>query len=387
MNSALVVHIYHNPTGARLFAAPMVQRLNQEGVRSELWCDGGTCTWFGTKAVTASEVPTRHLPCDLSLNPIRCLIRLIRLIVWFELTRPTVVHAHLLRSALLPLLAAWIVGIPKRVYHNHGLSHFGYRGATRWLLRVLERGNRAAATNLLLVSRSNLASALADGLGQNGTVLAYGSAVGVDIRRFSEPHVGPVVRQAGRSRLGIPAHVMVFGYAGRAVAHKGLDVLAQAWEHSHLAERGAVILLAGVRETELQALTGSIPIGMRCLGPLDEMPGFYAMCDCMVLSSHYEGFGYALLEGAAAGLPGIGSYVSGIRCAIVDGVTGLLVPPDDPTVLAAAMIRLADDPVLRVKLGNAARARVHASFSQELVLAALVTYYRDELRMVAGDTP
>ena len=388
MKSLTAVHIYHNPTGARFFAAPMVERLIASGFPAELWCDGSQCSWFGAQPGATEGSAVRHLPSDLSVNPLRSCMRLLRLICWLQKSRPQVVHAHLLRGSLLPLLAAWIVRVPRRVYHNHGLSHLGYRGPLRWALRCLERLNRAAATHLLLVSGSNRDSAAEDGLGEGGTVLADGSAVGIDATRFDESHCGPAQKRARRESYGISPQTVVLGYAGRAAVHKGLDTLVEAWERSSLAaNKGAMTLLAGVRDHELRALAGRVPPGMLCLGPLNDMPGFYAMCDLIVLPSRYEGFGYALLEGAAAGLPGIGSDVSGIRTAIVDGETGLLVPPLDPSALAETMTRLVNDPALRSRLGNAARLRATTLFTQERVLDALVSFYRDELRVDGGDTP
>lgn len=357
----------------------MVQRLNEAGIACELWCSGDACSWFGALDSGANSLPTRHLPTELSPNPFRSLVRMVRLLTWLAHARPQVVHAHLFRSALLPLIAAWLVGVPVRVYHNHGLSHLGYRGILGWALRILERLNRTAATHVLMVSTSNLGSAQASGLMGHMTVLAHGSAVGLDPARFDEHHCGPELRQAMRARLNIGKDALVVGFGGRAAAHKGLDVLMTAWSQSRLAETGAVVCLAGVRAEELKRLAGSIPIGVHCLGPLPDMAPFYALCDMIVLPSRYEGFSYTLLEGAAAGLPCIGSDVSGIRCGIENNITGLLVPHGDTAALARSLLCLAGDAEMRQRFGQAGRNRVRERFTRKQVLNALVDYYRDVL--------
>jgi glycosyltransferase involved in cell wall biosynthesis len=108
------------------------------------------------------------------------------------------------------------------------------------------------------------------------------------------------------------------------------------------------------------------------------MPAFYAAADAVALLSDHEGFPYALLEGSAASLPLLGSDIPGVRDALVDGETGLLVPRG-PAVAAVAMRKLADDAGLRTALGGAGRRRVERLFDRRRVLGALVDWYRDEL--------
>jgi glycosyltransferase involved in cell wall biosynthesis len=100
-----------------------------------------------------------------------------------------------------------------------------------------------------------------------------------------------------------------------------------------------------------------------------------------LLCSHQEGFSNAVLESMAAGLPAIVTDVGGNAEAVVDGETGLVVPPHAPARLAEAIVRLANDPALCAELGAAARQRVakHFSFKQ------CVSHYDGLYRMLATD--
>ncbi len=94
--------------------------------------------------------------------------------------------------------------------------------------------------------------------------------------------------------------------------------------------------------------------------PDDELPALYERADIFAMTSlnvgrSVEGFGLVYLEAAAHGLPVIAHQVGGVAEAVADGVTGFLVPPDDPTRLAAAFAQLAGDSSLRARLGAAGR--------------------------------
>ncbi len=116
-------------------------------------------------------------------------------------------------------------------------------------------------------------------------------------------------------------------------------------------------------ELELRTAAAQCPdLPVRFFGniPDDELSALYERADIFAMTSVHvdnsiEGFGLVYLEAAAHGLPVVAHSVGGVPEAVVDGVTGLLVPPDRPIQLAAAFQRLIDDPALRRRLGNAGR--------------------------------
>lgn len=116
-------------------------------------------------------------------------------------------------------------------------------------------------------------------------------------------------------------------------------------------------------EEELRALAAANPdLVVRFFGniPDDELSDLYERADIFAMTSinlehSVEGFGLVYLEAAAHGLPVVAHEVGGVSEAVVDGVTGLLVPPDRPLQLAAAFEKLIHDPALRRRLGSAGR--------------------------------
>src|SRR5260221_14071446 len=93
--------------------------------------------------------------------------------------------------------------------------------------------------------------------------------------------------------------------------------------------------------------------------------------------SLWEGLALVSLEAMAAGLPVVATRVSAVPEAVVDGETGLLVPPRDPSSLAGALRRLAEDPALRERLGRAGRARVRERFGLERMIEETLAVYRE----------
>jgi glycosyltransferase involved in cell wall biosynthesis len=109
--------------------------------------------------------------------------------------------------------------------------------------------------------------------------------------------------------------------------------------------------------------------------------------DVFVLPSRHEGMPLALLEAMDAGLPVVATRVPGCTEVVVDGVTGLLVPPGNPPALAAAIARLLADPALRRRMGRAGRLRYLESFTSACMAARTAAVYERELARAASTVP
>ncbi len=161
-----------------------------------------------------------------------------------------------------------------------------------------------------------------------------------------------------------PPHVL---YAGRLSAEKGVLELVQA-------ARDLPLVVAGDGP-----LRDRVP-GALGFVPHDRLLGLYERAAVVVCPSRREGFGVACAEAMAAGRPVVASAVGGLRDLVVDGETGLLVPPGDPVALRAALARLLGDAGLRERLGRAARERARTELSWERSTRLTLSAYEDALR-------
>jgi glycosyltransferase involved in cell wall biosynthesis len=154
----------------------------------------------------------------------------------------------------------------------------------------------------------------------------------------------------------------------RLDAQKGLGFLLEAIASIP----DARLLLAGDGEERAALHERAVRLGVSeriaFLGHRTDVPELLARCDLLVLPSLYEGFPLVVLEAMAAGRPVVATAVGGTPEAVVDGVTGHLVPPGDVTALANAIRSVLSDPVRREAMGSAGRERVTRLFSVETMV-------------------
>src|SRR6185436_5666100 len=114
-------------------------------------------------------------------------------------------------------------------------------------------------------------------------------------------------------------------------------------------------------------------------GLRSDVPTLLASVNVSVMPSHNEALSNVLLESMAAGAPVVATRVGGTPEALADGVTGLLVPPADPSALAASITRLLDNAELATRLGQAARSLIAERFSVERMVRSTEQLYDDLL--------
>ena len=244
----------------------------------------------------------------------------------------------------------WLVPVA-RTLHLPLLSHLhiGYLRRSRYALLLHQ------ADLIVGVSRQVLDDPVRDGIPPSRTHVIYN---GIDFARLDA--TGPTLR----TTLGIPPGAPIIGTAGSLIPRKGHGTLLRAIAQLN----GPVHLLIagdGPDRGTLQQLATTLGLAARVhfLGQQDAMAPFYRACDLFALASRAESFGLVLAEAGYMGRPAVATRVGGIPEVVEDGETGLLVPPDDATALAAALSQLLQDNEGRARMGDAARARVIQRFS------------------------
>jgi glycosyltransferase involved in cell wall biosynthesis len=341
----------------------LAPRVAEEGVDVHVLCaSDDVAESFHALGVSAETVPVAH---KLDVRGAAAF--------WPRLRGADVVHTHDRRAGLFGRLAGRARG--SQIVHTlHGLpeeiaARVGRedapdppgvtRGRIEWLLHGY-LGIENALTRLgHLVSPSQ---ALAD------FVLARGFPARL-------LHVIPY----GVSRDLVPGHVrngqgpLAVGVAANLEYWKGVDVLIEAVRLASEPLR-LEIYGAGSLRGELERQAREAGVDAHLHGWVAEP---LAAIDVLAQPSRADNLPLAVLEAMAAGLPVVGTRVGGIPELVVDGETGLLVPPEDPSALAAALDSLARDRSRLAELGRRGRERVEAHFSAEEVGRRTVALYRE----------
>jgi len=300
------------------------------------------------------------------LGKLRYLLRIPRVRRLVRDLRPDLLHAlHLTSYGFLAVLCdvrPTVVSVwGTDVLEAPRLSPFHYL-ITRYALR---RADHITATGLRLAE----AAARYAPTGKPVTVVPYG----VDLREFRPRH-----------REERPE--VVVGAVARLSKEKGLHYLLEAFAAvaGHHPQARLVLAGEGPERKRLERLAARLSLGerVRFLGevPHEQVPEVLQGLDVFAMPSTYEGFGVAALEAEAMEVPAVASRIHGIPDVVVDGETGLLVPPRDRQALAAAMERLVTDGDLRRRLGQAGRALVAEHYSWEENTAQMEALYEAALK-------
>jgi rhamnosyl/mannosyltransferase len=244
------------------------------------------------------------------------------------------------------------------------------------LTRTLERADRILATSEPYVRSSRFLSRFA---GKTEVV-----PLGIAHERFARVDAAGV--SALKRRLA-PGGETILLSVGRLRYYKGLDVALRAFALLPDLRARLVLIGSGPMEAELRALASTLSLGDRVLFageiPDTELPQWFQAADAYVSSASHrsEAFGISIVEAMAAARPVITTELgTGTSFVNQHGVTGLVVPANDPAALAGAMRTLVTDPPLRERYGSAARDRVAREFTLSVMTDRVLDVYERVLR-------
>ena len=305
--------------------------------------------------------------------------QLLRLSSFLRREKFDVVHTHDLWSNLLGVPAARLAGVRVIVSSRRDLAHLDwYLGRRRVWLRRIQNLSGAVVANATSIRDSLISD---DGFAVDKVRVIHN---GVDIEKFS----------AGRDGRG---HMFPGASDGKLIVLVGnmhTDVKGHPWL---IASAPAVVrefpsarfVIVGDGEQrpsfEQQVAELGLERNFLFLGRRADIPEILACCDIAVLPSRAEGLPNAVLEYMAAGLPTVVSRVGGNAELIEDGVTGLLVPPEDSAALSAALLKLLHDPGLARRIAQSGHEFTVRNFSFERLVHEVDALYTELLRRAGGN--
>ncbi|HYW53834.1 MAG TPA: glycosyltransferase [Dongiaceae bacterium] len=317
----------------------------------------------------------RPIPKDAIYPHVKTFAR--RLRTAWATERPDVVHSHFWMSGLAALAAAKPFGIPvAHTFHALGLEKRKFQGSAdtspdarlaeeRRIVLEADRVIATASAEIFMLLR----------MGANPRTLRV-VPCGVDLERFTPSG-------SRERRRGNRMHVVTLS---RLVPRKGIATVIEALAHVPDAE----LTIAGGGESadlqvdpeaqRLSALAHALGVADRVYlrGRVErcDVPKLLRSADVVACTPWYEPFGIVPLEAMACGVPVVVSSVGGLVDTVVDGLTGIHVPPNEPRLLARALQALAENPGHRALLGRLGTERVRARYSWSRIAAETLDVYR-----------
>jgi glycosyltransferase involved in cell wall biosynthesis len=277
------------------------------------------------------------------------------------------IHAHLPTMGIVARIAS---PVPV-VYTEHNMAD-SYRPLTRSLNRMTYARNAAATA----VSGA-VAGSVAGWPGEPALVIPNGVAV----------HVDPDGVAAARQELRLSGSEPLVAHVGNIRPGKGHDVLIEAVARLH--ERLPSVMFVSIggekypgdlERVRSRAIEAGLENVLRFLGRRPDALNFVAAADLFVNPSSVEGLPVAILEAMDLGRPVVAAAAGGVPGIVKDGVTGILVEPNEPEALAGGIEKLINDPYLAERLGLAAQDMVEKEYGLEPMVRATEDVYRAVLR-------
>ncbi len=318
-----------------------------------------------------------------SISPWQDLCALIRLFQFFRHEQIVIAHSTTPKAGLLTAVAAILAGVPIRLHTFTGQPWVGMQGPMRWLARWSDWLIGKLNTRCYADSESQRQFLIGQNVisAQSLFVIGAGSLAGVDINRFNPAHFSVQVRNSMKETLGIPPESLVLLFVGRITVDKGVRELIAAFRELRAAGSDAHLVLVGPVDMEIgggggisRHDIGDVP-DTHIVGYTECPEAYMAIADILCLPSYREGFGTVVIEAAAMGVPTVGSNIYGLSDAVVNGETGILVPPRDVVALTVALSGLLADEGRRVGMGDAAKRRAEALFSANEVNGKMIAEY------------
>ncbi|MBK9322822.1 MAG: glycosyltransferase family 4 protein [Bdellovibrionaceae bacterium] len=319
------------------------------------------------------------IPREVSL--LRDLKSLFRLAKIFRRNGYDIVHSHTPKAGLITALAAVLALRRVRLHTFTGQRWVTITGPLRRLLKFLDKIIVKLNTCCYADSPSQVEFLIQEKIAGSNEIkcLGVGSFGGVDSRICPTEDRDYLRAEISRTH-GIPNDGVWMLFVGRVVRDKGVNELVKAHEIA-LAKKQHRLIFVGPFEEKLDPIdleTKNAIVNdksIHYLGFQKNPAYFMAAADFLCLPSYREGFGSVVIEAAACGIPTIGADIPGLRDAIVNSETGVLVPCKDAQKLADAISALVSDEKLRVRMGAAARKRACEQFEYRVLSQLQIEEY------------
>jgi len=323
------------------------------------------CKWVKINFPRSFQ-PQKHLQTSLQID------------AQIKKFKPDIIHIHF-SAAMFTSALAHKKDWPKTIATIHGLAWPSRLKQSRLLLKHAELTSAKKMDEVFVLNKEDLQS-----LNKNGVENAFlipGNGIGCNVRNFDPSKTDVQFNQNLRNKLGLKTDDVVFIFIGRQTHFKGFHLVVKAFMRIYHSKSNYKLLLlgdkdrihsTGLNSTE-EALINIIPSIINISWKAD-VANYLALADINVFPSTREGFPVNLMESLAMGVPIITNDSRGCRDVVKDGVNGIVLNDNNVESIAGAMKQLAENLVLRKRLGEQALSE-RLQYDRKNYIQYQVNYY------------
>lgn len=375
-----VLHVLEATTGGtRRHVLDVLLNLDRSRFSPALACSLKRDPGFAAdvERLRRAGVPVHEIPMDREIRPAADLLALVRLARLIRRMAPAIVHTHSSKAGMLGRVAARMAGSACTVHTAHVFPFLMEVGPVRRRVYLtLERLAARATDRLICVCEHERRAALSARIMPVGPIEVIPNGVApTEIQKGA----GRCDRRLVREELGTGPGDLLVGFVGRLTPQKApLDFVRVASRVAAAVPRARFVIVGGgelADETQRAIRSAGLSERVTLTGQAADVYPLIAALDVFVLTSHWEGLPYSLLEAMALGRCVAATGVGGVPEVVIPGETGILAVAGDVDALAREIMAVLADDGQRERLGGGGRRRVLDAFDRRVMLARLEAVY------------
>lgn len=378
----IIVHAVNSYFAATYFIGEQFRFFRERGYEIHLIC---TPSHFLDDYASKMGFILKEVNLTRRITPVQDILAFFKILLYLHKVKPDIVVGHTVKGGLLTMGAAWLFGIPRRIYFRHGLAFETAGGLGRSLLIASEKMAARLSTIVVCVSNSVFQASLMYRLNrkEKQTVLGAGTCGGIDTNfKFNPGLIDIAEVNKTKLQLNISVDDYVIGYCGRIVRDKGIkelvlavDLIKERWPDKQIK-----LLLVGMFE-ERDSISEDVKDrilndkSIVYTGFVNEnIQNYYALMNMFVLASYREGFGMSVIEASSMQLPVLTTRVTGSIDSIVENVTGRFVE-NSPASIAEGVSFYLENPDIARRHGINGRIHVVENYDHSIIWREIEKLY------------
>lgn len=323
-----------------------------------------------------TSIPVHSIPSLVrDISPFKDLLAFVALFRIVKRIYPDILHTHTTKAGFIGRIVGRLCRVKVIVHTPHGHIFYGYGGRVlSWFYILAERVASRFCDRIVALTPLEKEDYVRLKVAKEENIVVI--PVGVDIERYLKEEGDADIRE----ELGIDPDLPLIGWVGRLEEVKGCfdflkacSIVGERFPMARFLMVGDGLLRGDIEQwIKKHGLEDRVFL----LGYRRDVPRIMKAMDLYVLTSRNEGLGMGVVEAMAAGRPVVATGVGGVPTAVVDRVTGLLVPPGRPDEIADAIAIILSNPSMAEGMGRAGRERARA-YSVEAMTRAYIDLYKE----------